>query len=309
VMMTADLRTHITTIEVTGPTPPEVAAGADFVLKVRVSCASGCELAGMPVKVTSADGAVVAGEIGDEAADIALTAPRRAGEAVWNVACGPHRSADILHEEKSVPVRIGIIPHATSLAVWAIPSPVVMGEKFEIKVGAKSSAGAALTGRTIEVCDEADIVVARGRLGATPLPGTSALYWGEITLLAPVTEGICAWSVKFAPADLDLPHEPASSTFSVAVVRPPQHRLTIKVIERETAAPIANAQLRLGVYRAATDPSGLAEVDLPGGVYDLTVWKVGYEAPGRTVELNGNASVEVEVLALPEENPDAAWLM
>jgi len=307
--MTADPRTHATGIEVIGPVPPEVAAGADFVLKVRVSCASGCELAGMPVKVTSADGAVVAGEIGDEAADIALTAPRRAGEAVWNVACGPHRSADILHEEKSVPVRIGIIPHATSLAVWAIPSPVVMGEKFEIKVGAKSSAGAALTGRTIEVCDEADIVVARGRLGATPLPGTSALYWGEITLLAPVTEGICAWSVKFAPADLDLPHEPASSTFSVAVVRPPQHRLTIKVIERETAAPIANAQLRLGVYRAATDPSGLAEVDLPGGVYDLTVWKVGYEAPGRTVELNGNASVEVEVLALPEENPDAAWLM
>jgi hypothetical protein len=128
-------------------------------------------------------------------------------------------------------------------------------------------------------------------------------------LLAPVREGICAWSVKFTPADLELPHEPASSTFSVAIVRPPQHRLTIRVVEHETAAPIANAQLRLCVYRAATDLSGLAQIDLPGGVYDLTVWKVGYEAPGRTVELNGNASVEVEVLALPEENPDAAWLM
>jgi hypothetical protein len=307
--MTADLGPHATGIEVIGPVPAEVAAGADFVLKVKVSCASGCELAGMPVKVAAADGMVVAGEIDDEAADITLTAPRRAGETVWNVVCGPHRSADILHEEKSVPVPINIIPHATSLAVWAIPSPVVMGEKFAIKVGAKSSAGVALTGGTIEVCDEADVVVARGRLGATPLPGTSALYWGEITLLARVREGICVWSVKFAPTGLDLPHEPASSTFSVAIVRPPQHRLTIKVVEQMTAAPIANAQLRLGAFRAATDQSGLAEVDLPGGVYDLSVWKVGYEAPGRTVELNGNVSIEVEAFPLPEENPDAAWLM
>jgi hypothetical protein len=307
--MTADLRAHATTIEVIGPVPPEVAAGADFVLKVKVSCASGCELEGMPVKVTAADGAAVASAVCDETADIMLKAPRRAGEATWSVACGPHESAGILHEEKTVPVPINIIPHATSLAVWAIPSPVVMGEKFEIKVGAKSSAGVVLAGGTIEVCDEADVVVARGRLGETPLPGTRALYWSEITLLAPVREGMCVWSVKFAPADLDLPHEQASSTFSVPIVRPPQHRLTIKVIEKDTAAPIADAQLRLGAYRAATDRSGLAEVDMPGGVYDLSVWKVGYEAPGRTVELNGNVTVEVEVLALPEENPDTAWLM
>jgi hypothetical protein len=307
--MTADLRAHATTIEVIGPVPPEVAAGADFVVKVKVSCASGCELEGMPVKVTAADGVVVASAVGDEAADIMLKAPRRAGEATWKLVCGPHEIGGILHEEKTVPVRMGIIPHATSLAVWAIPSPVVMGEKFEIKVGAKSSAGVALTGGAIEVCDEADVAVARGRLGETPLPGTRALYWGEITLLAPLREGVYAWVVKFAPADLDLPHERASSTFSVAIVRRPQHRLTIKVIEKDSAAPIADAQLRLGAYRAATDQSGLAQVDLPGGVYDLSVWKVGYEAPGRTVELNGNVTVEVEVLALPEENPDAAWLM
>ena len=72
---------------------------------------------------------------------------------------------------------------------------------------------------------------------------------------------------------------------------------------------IADAQLRLGPYRAATDDAGFAEVDLPGGVYDLSVWKVGYEAPARTVDLNGDASVEVEVVALPEENPDTAWQM
>jgi hypothetical protein len=307
--VTADLRTHATTIEVIGPTPPEVAVGADFVLKVKVWCAAGCELDDMPLTVTAADGTVVAGVLGHETADVTLTAPRRTGEACWNLVCGPHESAGIRHDETALPVRIDIIPHATSLAVWAIPSPVVMGENFAIKVGAKSSAGIALTGTTIEVCDEADLVVAHGRLGATPLPGTTALYWSEIPLLAPVREGVHAWSVRFAPADLDLPHEQASSTFSVAIVRPPEHRLTVKVMEKDTAAPIANAQLRLGAFRAATDQAGLAEVDLPGGVYDLSVWKVGYEAPARTVDLNGDASVEVEVVALPEENPDTAWQM
>jgi hypothetical protein len=305
--MTADLRTHATAIEVIGPT--EVAAGADFVVKVKVSCAAGCELEGMPVTVTDADGAAVASALGPETADVTLAAPRRVGEASWNVACGPRVSAGILHDAATVPVRVDVIPHATSLAVWAVPSPVVMGEEFGIKVGAKSSAGIALTGGSIEVCDEANVVVARGCLGATPLPGTSALFWSEIPLRAPASEGVHAWSVKFAPADLDLPHEPTSSTFSVAIVRPPQHRLTIKVIEQGTAAPIAHAQVRLGAYRAATDPSGLAEVDLPAGVYDLNVWKVGYEVPGQTVELNADVTVAIEVLRLPEENPDDAWTM
>jgi hypothetical protein len=307
--MTADLRPHAPTIEVISPTPPEVAVGADFVLKVKAWCAAGCELDGMTLKVTAPDGAVVAGVLGHETADVTLTAPRRTGKASWNLVCGPHESAGILHDETTLSVRIDIIPHASSLAVWAIPSPVVMGENFAIKVGAKSSAGIALTGTTVEVCDEAGIVVARGRLGEAPLPGTSALYWSEIPLLAPLGEGVRAWSVRFAPADLDLAHEQASSTFSVAIVRPPEHRLTVKVMEKDTAAPIANAQLRLGAFRAATDQAGLAEVDLPGGVYDLSVWKVGYEAPARTVDLNGDASVEVEVVALPEENPDTAWQM
>jgi hypothetical protein len=312
--MAAELHTHATTVEVIEPAPPEVAAGAHVVLKVKLSCAAGCDLGGMPIKVAAAEGAIVESNIGavaasGEATDIVLKAPSRVGEHVWSVVFGPHEVAGVRHDEATLPVRISTIPNATSLAVWAIPSPVVMGERFAIKVGAKSSAGVALTGGTVGVCDEFGAAVARGCLGATPLPGTSALYWTDIELLAPVTEGLRAWSVKFEPQELELPHESASTTFSVSIVRPPEHRLTIKVIEKDTAAPIANAQVRLGVFRGATDQSGLAQVDMPRGTYDLNVWKVGYEAPTKTVELNENISVEVEVLSVPEENPDAAWLM
>jgi hypothetical protein len=67
--------------------------------------------------------------------------------------------------------------------------------------------------------------------------------------------------------------------------------------------------VRLGAYRAATDPSGRAEVAMPKGTYDLTVWKVGYEAPVHTVDVREDASVQVEAVIVPPENPDAAWLM
>jgi hypothetical protein len=309
--MPADVRSHATTIEVIEPTPAEVPAGADIVLKVKLSCAAGCDLSGMPARITAAaDGALLRSASGTCATtDISFEAPRRVGAHIWSVVFGPHEVAGIRHGEASLPVRISTIPRTTSLAVWAIPSPVVMGERFAIKVGAKSSAGVALTGGHVRVCDESGTVVAHGCLGDTPLPGTSALHWIDVELAAPPTQGVHAWSVRYEPQELELPHESASTTFSVSIVRPPEHRLTIKVIEKATAAPIADAQVRLGAFRAATDRSGLAEVDMPKGIYDLSVWKVGYEAPARTVELDDDTVVEIEVVSLPEENPDEAWLM
>jgi hypothetical protein len=312
--MTAGTGPHATTIELAAPAPLEVAVGADFVLAVKVSCAAGCDLVAIPLEVTTPDGVVVAsachtgpGRAG--AVDIALEAPRQPGEHIWTVRSGPHYCAGIRHEEASLTVRIDAVPQATSLAVWAVPSPVVMGQSFTIRVGAKSSAAMALAGGKIEVRDESDAVVARGCLGETPLPETSALYWTEIELPAPPREGMHAWSVTLEPGELALAHERAVTTFSASIVGPPEHRLTITVIEQDTAAPIADAQVRLSAFRAATDPSGLAVVDLPSGVYELSVWKVGYEAPARTITVNENMSVAVAVVSVPEEDPDAAWLM
>jgi hypothetical protein len=193
--------------------------------------------------------------------------------------------------------------------VWDIPSPVVRGEKFEIKVGAKSSAGCELKGAAITVCDATGAKAAGASLRETPWPGTSALYWTAVQLVAPAKEGTFSWSVKFEAAELELPHDGASSRFSVAIVRPPEHRLTVRVFEKDTAAPIENAQVRLGAYRASTDQSGQAQLEMSTGRYDLNVWKVGYETPSKTVEVNADVTVQVEVLKVPEENPDAAWSM
>jgi hypothetical protein len=176
--------------------------------------------------------------------------------------------------------------HETSLAVWDIPTPAA-GERFSVKVGAKSSAGCALGGRRIEVLD-GDAVVASGRLAAAPWPGTSALYWAEVELRAPQTPGPVMLAVRFDAAGLEEPHQDASSPFNVAVVAQPEHTLAVAVASG--GVPIEEAYIRLGAYRATTDVSGQATIKLAAGRYELVVWKAGYDTE-----------------PVPEEDPDAVW--
>jgi hypothetical protein len=304
---------HSTTIEMIEPAPAEVAAGTAVTLKFRVRCPSGCDLTGMPIKVVATDGALesaVTAESGRQGfAEIQLETPRRVGEHTWSLACGPHDAADIRHDEAVVPIKTVVIPQSTSIAVWSIPSPVVIGSTFSVEIGAKSSAGIALAGQYIQVRDEAGAVAVRGCLGQTPYPGTAALYWTPTELVAPAGEGLSTWSVMFEPTELSLPHDHASTTFSVSIVRPPEHRLTVKVIDQCTSAPIADVQVRLGAYRAVTGPEGLAVVEMPEGIYELDIWKIGHQAPTRPVQLDKSMLIEVEALSVPEEDPDAAWLM
>ena len=66
--------------------------------------------------------------------------------------------------------------------------------------------------------------------------------------------------------------------------------------------------MRLGVYFAYSDQTGLARVAMPRGTYDLDVLKTGYEALSRVLDVNGDVTVEVEAAVIPPENPDAYWL-
>jgi hypothetical protein len=312
-----DVQTHSTRLELSEPAPPELQIGGDLAVRVKVSCVSGCDLRTLPLAVTAPDGQATmipaspdhdaASE--EDARDITLKAPLAVGTHTWTIRFPSHESDGIRHEECTLPVCVTTKPHATSLAVWAVPSPVVMREHFRIKVGAKSAAGCGLGGTKILISNQNGSLIAQGSLQDTPWPGTSALYWTEVEVPAPNREGMFWCTVNFAATEVATPHERSSSKFSVAVVRPPEHRLTIEVFERDSKAPIEDAQVRLGAYRAATDPSGRAEVAMPKGTYDLTVWKVGYEAPVHTVDVREDASVQVEAVIVPPENPDAAWLM
>ena len=317
------MATHQTNVETSQSVPLELEVGADIVLKVKVSCPQGCDLRGIPVKVMAAargpqrgsrvgveDEVLTTRELAtyhetiNETDDFALKAPGQAGEHVWTILFPRHEIEGTVHKEGCLVVSFATRPHTTSMAVWDVPSPVVMNRSFKVKVGVTCSATCQLAGQLIEVCDEAGTQIGESRLGETPWPGTSALYVAEVELAAPATEGIPSWSARFAAEESGLPHEEASATFSFRTDKPPEHRVTVKVTDKETEAPLENVAVRLGVYRASTDAQGLASLELPGGVYDLDAWKVGYETLPRTVEVGKDLMIQVEALFSPETDPD-----
>jgi hypothetical protein len=194
--------------------------------------------------------------------------------------------------------------HETSLAVWDIAPAVAAGEIFSVKVGAKSSGGCALNGRRIEVLD-GDAVVASDVLGETPWPGSTALFWTELEMRAPPRPGTAMLAARVDATASDPSHRGTTLQFHVSVVAKPEHVLTVKVTA--AGAPIEEAYIRLGPYRAITDASGMAQVKMAKGGYELVVWKAGYDMPATPVTIEADAVVPVEARALPEDDPDSVW--
>lgn len=195
-------------------------------------------------------------------------------------------------------------PHGTSLAVWDIPTPAA-GERFVVKVGAKSEAGCGLAGCRIEVLESAGVVAASGRLGEKPWPGTDALFWTEIELGTPSQPGAAGFSVRFDADQLDEPHRDAILAFDVPVVARPEHTVTVKVLAN--GAPIGEAHVRLGPYRGVTDAAGIATIKAAKGRYELVVWKAGYDAPTMPLAIQADAAVTIDAKAVPEDDPDSHW--
>lgn len=188
--------------------------------------------------------------------------------------------------------------HETSLAVWDLASPMVIDRQATLKVGITCPSGCSLAGAHIEIRDEQGTSIGSGRVGSASWPGTTALYWVEVAVTAPDTEGDHAWSVHAIP--LEPSHRPVTSVVRVVACRPPEHRVTFDVIEQGSAAPVAGVELRLGSFRAATDSTGLAHIHVPGGTYDVCAWKSGYDLLSTTARISENAPLRLELTLTPQ---------
>ncbi len=190
------------------------------------------------------------------------------------------------------------------MAVWDLPTPVVIGERFSAKVGIRCSAECRLTGKLVEVRNEAGISVGEGGLGDAPWPGTRALYWAEVFLEAPPREGSFTWSVGPAAPEWGSSHRPSSAVVSVCTVGPPEHTVTVEVVRDDTGDPIDEVEVRMGIYRASTDDRGMARFELPSGEFDLIAWKPGLATDPASVEVIGDLEVRVEARYVPDTDPD-----
>jgi hypothetical protein len=294
-------------LEIAEPFPAEVPVGSEVSVQVRAAHAAGSELRGGRINVLASEEIIAAQLlIGfrdgiNETVAFTLKAPNRVGEFTWTVQFPSQDINGVRYEESTLPGAFRTTPMQTSLAVWDVPSPVLIEACFAIKVGAKSSGACELKAARVEVTDEDGGKAGDGAFGDTPWPGTAALYWGEISLTAPRKEGAYSWRVAFAAEELSLPHAAASTTFGFAVVKHPEHRLTVKVMESEGAAPIANVQLGVGPYRAATDEAGEASVPVPKGRYRIDLWHPEFEFVSRELEVTADFAVEIELTRMPKE--------
>lgn len=295
------------------PGPSEVSAGGDLTFNFRVACPSGCDLRGRPVSLTGPDGVVlVVCELtthdgkGNETGEFTVKVPDGAGEYGWSAVFARQEADGLIHEGSSLDLCVQVRPHRTSVAVWDVPSPVPVNGSFRVAVGVKCSDGCRLAEQALEVCDETGTSIGVARTGQLPWPGTTALYWSEAELTAPANAGQTSWTVRLPASDTGLPHAGSSCAFGFVAVESPDHQVTVKVVEEASGVPLANVGVRVGPYHAETDDAGRATVDVAGGTYELSVWKAGYKAPARTIEVRQDLTVDV-VAAEVHEEPIFRW--
>ncbi len=302
--MIEEFKAHETRVSMVKAVRSELGAGTDIALKVKVSCPSACDLRGKIVKIIAQDAAVIKEielvsfvEAANETDEFVVKAPTKLGECTWTAVFPTQEKEGILHEESSALFSFMVKPHTPSMAVWDVPSPVVFNARFKLKVGVKCDAECKLTGKKIEIFDHEGAEVATGTLGDIPWSASSALYWAEIELIAPGTEGYYTWEVKFPTQDHELPHE--GTFYSIGfgtVARPPEHVVTVEVIEEYSKAPVYHAHVLLHPYRGFTDKGGVARVMVPKGVYELYVSKDGYKVFQTTAEVSSDLDFKAELI-------------
>ena len=194
--------------------------------------------------------------------------------------------------------------HEISLAVWDLPSPIFTGRRANLKVGVSCPDGCDLSGTAVDVYNETGERIGAATMGRTAWPATTALYWAELDLGATEREGDVSLRIQVSPAS---PHAETTSVVTIGVSRPPEHRVTLRLIDKTSGAPLAGVELRLGRFRTATNDVGIACVEVPRGTYDVGTWKNGYEIASKTVVIDADTTIQLEMTAA-RESEQPYWM-
>ena len=197
----------------------------------------------------------------------------------------------------------GVEPHSTHIVVWDAPSAIECGKKFSIKFGVKCSCECPADGWVLEVRDTDGNKLASATLSDEVWPDTATLYYTDVELTAPDSEGLHAWEAKVPVTDQDIPHGECVASFNVRVVATPECVLTVEAIDRETKSPVEGARVVVHPYRTFTDEHGLAQVRVPKGEYRLFVSGKNYFPFRSDNEVKADMTVRAE-LTLDQELSD-----
>jgi hypothetical protein len=292
---------HTVTLRLSPELPEELPAGQAFTVAVSATCSSGCDLRGSVVSIPGAAAAALdrfdAGT--NSTSDLPLTAPTRAGVIHWTVTFRAAERVSDSHGDAVLPVTLRTIPHETSLAVWGVPSAVVVDRSFPLSVGVKCVCGCNLHGHVVEIVDGQGTVKGEAVMGDVAWPGTEALWWSTARVTAPAGEGVYSWTCRLAADEVLPPHDLATGTFSFRTARPPEHSVLVEVSDIERGLPLDGVEVRVGPYVGFTDASGTAILDVPAGAYEVSMRKEGFAADARVVDVDQTVTVSVQAHDAP----------
>ena len=258
--------------------PREVDAGADIMLSGQIAFSPPQDVREQTILIRDSEGRILAeadltefdGAV-NKAGPLVLKAPVQPGEYIWSAVLTAGAVGDTPREEATTTFAFTVHPHETSIVVWDVPPTIVAGERFAIKVGVKCSSACRPTGWLAEIRDHDGCVAATATLSDEPWRGTGALRYAEVQLQAPCEQGLYRWKAAAPGADLTIPHTVQSMEFGVRTVPPPEFRVRIEVLDKESQAPISGAKVVVHPYRTFTDGEGVAEIRVPKGDYTILV--------------------------------------
>ena len=287
--------------------PDVVDAGAEITLHARVSCAPSGDLVGHSLLVkdqAGADtGALVLTEIDEDenaVGTLALKAPVKTGNCAWSVLSPAVVQDGVAYEATSKSVLFTVKPHTTRVLAWDVPSTVVAGDRFTIKVGIKCSSECKFADKAFAIHDHNSAEVASGTLSGDISPGTTGLYFATVELKAPTSADLYQWSVKSTGKGLERPHAEGAAEFSLRVVARPECVIKVEAVDKISQAPVAGAQVALHPYKTVTDDRGFAEIRVAKGAYDLFVAKRKYLTLRLPVEVAADVTARAELDLEPE---------
>jgi hypothetical protein len=290
-------------------TPEEVDAAGELTVTAEASSSPPMDLRGQVLLFKDhADKEVGRAEFisfdgkANKTAELVLKAPGEIGTHVWSVVSPAIVRGATSLAEATERLSITVKAHATRLVIWDVPSTVAAGETFRFKVGIKCTSGCPQQGREFTVLDEDRQQVAAGRLDGNVWPGSTALYFAEVDVVAPGKPGLHNWEVEapaskihVATADVPIAHDALSSTFAVRFVSPPDSVVRVQVTDKESGTPLEGATVIAFPYRAVTDEAGVAVLNVPRGQYRLQVSQSKYVAFGSSIEVTGETTADAEL--------------
>jgi len=289
----------------------EVDAGHGFTVRASARCPHGCDLSGVAVTFRPPHGEPVTARLvqaddggGYTTGEVTLTAPATAGLHGFTATIVP-TAGGLAHSAPPADFEIAARAHSARLNPWDVPSAVVAGESFRFKVGVKCSADCNLAGRQVTLFDAQQRPVATAQLGDDIWPGTTALFFAEMTARAPKDAGRHGWTLAVPADDAGLPHAAGNATLSVNVVSAPECEVTIETVAREGQAPIAGARVVMHPYRAVSDERGIARLRVARGDYTILVSATRHLPIHREVTLTADLLTRAELdHEPPPANPD-----